>query len=205
MYNVLIVDDQTISRQLFETIVASCADLRLVDSISSAKVADAYCARYDIDLILMDVVMKDGYSGLAAAERIKGSYPKVKIIIVTSMPDMKLLQEAKRICVDSFWYKEVQELPLAEVIRRTMAGDSVFPAGSPETQLGEATSSEFTERELDVLRLLSQGLSDKEIGAQLFISMNTVRYHVGNLISKTGFSSRTELAIAAVKSGIVIL
>lgn len=205
MVKVLVVDDQTIARQLFENIVSSCDNYELVASIPSAKIADAYCARYSIDLILMDVVMKDGYSGLQAAERIKQSYPDVKIIIMTSMPDAKLLRQAREIGVDSFWYKEVQRLPLKEVMDRTMEGEHIFPDVVPETKLGDATNNDFTERELDVLRLLAQGYSDKEIASQLYIGLTTVRYHVGNLIIKTGFSSRTELAIAAVKSGIVIL
>ena len=109
MHRVLIVDDQIISRQLFEGIVASCDRYRLVDAIASAKTADIYCAAASVDLILMDVVMKDGYSGLEAAESIKRSYPDVKIIIMTSMPDAKLLSEARRIGVDSFWYKDGQK------------------------------------------------------------------------------------------------
>ena len=72
------------------------------------------------------------------------------------------------------------------------------------TALGLAKSIEFTERELDVLRLLAEGLTDKEIADTLFLGVSTVRYHVNNLISKTGFSTRTELAVNAVRGGIVI-
>ena len=200
--NVLIVDDQIVPRQLFEHIIATSGRYQLAASIDSAKIADAYCARGGVDLILMDVVMNDGYSGLLAAERIKKSYPWIRIIIVTSLPDALFLKKAREIGVDSFWYKEVQRLPMLELMDRTMAGEHIFPDRPPVSRLGLAKSTDFTERELEVLRLLSEGLTDREIAEELYLSVTTVRYHVNNLIGKTGFTSRTELAVGAVQSGI---
>ena len=75
---VIIVDDQSISRQLFESFIQSADDFELVYSLDTAKVADTYCARGGIDLIIMDVVMADGTSGLDAAARIKRSYPGIR-------------------------------------------------------------------------------------------------------------------------------
>ncbi len=203
-YRVLIVDDQIVPRQLFEQIISSSERYTVTASVETAKVADIYCASGQVDLILMDVVMNDGYNGLEAAERIKKSYPHIRIIIVTSMPDAMFLKRAREIGVDSFWYKEVQRAPMLEVMDRTMAGEQMYPDQPPEVSLGLTKGSELTERELDVLRLLAEGLTDKEIAEQLFLSTTTVRYHVGNLISKTGFSSRTELAVNAVRSGITV-
>ena len=203
-YKVLVVDDQIMSRQLFESFVAASEKYELAASVETAKYADVYCAGGKVDLVLMDVVMNDGSNGLDTAARIKASYPKIKIIVVTSMPDAAFLKRAKEIGVDSFWYKEVQAAPMIEVMDRTMAGEHIFPDSPPVTKLGLARSTDFTERELDVLRLLSEGLTDKEIGEQLYLSVTTVRYHVNNMISKTGASSRTELAVNAVRSGIAI-
>ena len=203
-YKVLIVDDQIMSRQLFESFVAASDRYELAASVETAKYADAYCAGGKVDLVIMDVVMNDGSNGLDTAARIKASYPKIRIIVVTSMPDANFLKRAREIGVDSFWYKEVQEAPMLEVMNRTMAGERIFPDSPPVTTLGLAKSTEFTERELDVLRLLAEGLTDKEIAERLFMGVSTVRYHVNNLISKTGASSRTELAVNAVRSGIAI-
>lgn len=203
-YNVLIVDDQTLPRQYFESIVNGSDHYTVVASIGSATVADTYCAKYDVDLILMDIVMSDGINGLEAARRIKKSYPKVKILAVTSMPDASFLHKAREANVDSFWYKEVQDAPMLEVMDRTMNGECVWPDKSPTVRLGFADTGEFTERELEVLRLLAKGCTNQEIGDSLDISINTVRFHIGNLLSKTGYVSRTELAIAAAKSGIVV-
>jgi len=111
-YRVMIVDDQTISRQLFESFVTSSDNYQLVISIDNASEADAYPAKFAIDLILMDIVMKSGSSGLDAAARIKKNYPHIKIILVTSMPEADFMRRAKEIGVESFWYKEVQQAPL---------------------------------------------------------------------------------------------
>ena len=201
-YNVLIVDDQIVPRQLFENIITTSKRYHVAASIDTAKIADVYCSRGNIDLVLMDVVMNDGSNGLDAAARIKQSYPKIKVIIVTSLPDMLFLERARKIGVDSFWYKEVQSLPMLEVMDRTMAGEHIFPDAPPVSRLGMAMSTDFTDRELEILRLLAEGLTDREIAEAVFLSVTTVRYHVNNLISKTGLSSRTELAVNAVQSGI---
>lgn len=203
-YRVLIVDDQIMSRQLFESFVVASDNYELAASVDTAKFADAYCAGGEIDLVLMDVVMNDGSNGLDTARRIKKSYPDIKVIIVTSMPDSAFLATAREIGVDSFWYKEVQEAPMLEVMDRTMAGEHIFPDSPPVIQLGLAKSTDFTDRELAVLRLLAEGLTDKEIAERMQLKLSTVRFHVGNLISKTGQSSRTELAVNAVRSGIAI-
>ena len=200
---VLVVDDQQIPRQLFENTVAGSERYTLVAALDSAAIADAFCAAGSVDLILMDIVTNDGTNGLEAAKRIKSTYPGVKIILVTSLPDALFLEQAEQIGVDSFWYKELQAAPLLEVMDRTMAGEHIWPDRPPETQLGLAKSSDLTDRELDVLRLLAKGLSDREISDRLHLSFNTVRYHVDNLMDKTGQNSRTALAVSAVLSGIV--
>ena len=202
-YRVLIVDDQLIPRQLFENTIAGSDRYVLAAALDSAVMADAWCAGGQVDLIIMDVVMDNGPTGLEAAGRIKASYPQVRIIVVTSLPDALFLKRARQIGVDAFWYKELQSAPLLEVMDRTMAGEQVWPDHPPRKQLGLADSSEFTDREMDVLRLLAKGLTDREICEQLHLSFNTVRYHVDNLMTKTGQSSRTGLAVLAVMNGVI--
>ena len=89
-------------------------------------------------------------------------------------------------------------------MRRTMDGESVYPDETPAVQLGYANSRDLSERELDVLRELISGDSNAEIGARLGISASTVKWHVQNLLEKTGMHTRTELAAAARSLGIVI-
>lgn len=202
--NVLVVDDQTMPRQLFENIINNSVNYNLVASVDSASVADVYCAKMKVDLILMDVVMSGGINGIEAAARIKGSYPNIKILVVTSMPDGSFLDKARQAKVDSFWYKEVQDISLLEIMDRTMAGEHVYPDGAPIVSIGIAQSTDFTGRELEVLRYVAAGYSDREITEALVLGYGTVRVHINNLLQKTGCSSRTELAILAAKTGIVV-
>lgn len=203
-YKVLIVEDQTLPRQYFESIVNNSDNYELVASIGSATVADAYCIKGRVDLIIMDIVMSEGISGLDAAKRIKGSYPNVKILMVTSMPDSTFLEKARAFNVDSFWYKEVQDAPMLEVMDRTMAGEHIWPDRAPSVKFGLIDSSEITERELEVLRYVAMGYTNQEIADVLGINVNTIKFHVGNLTSKSGVNSRLDLAILATKSGLIV-
>ena len=204
MYKVLICDDQNISRRLFELFVAHSGRYELAASIPSARAADTYCARMDVDLVLMDVVMKDGSDGLEAAARIKKMNPKIKIVIVTSMPEVSYLERAREIGADSFWYKELDSEPLLDVMDKTMEGEHIYPDSAPTVPIGRIKSSDLTASELLVLRELARGSSNEEIAGVLHISVATVKTHINHMMQKTGFRNRTELAIEARVSGIVI-
>ncbi|MBP5384545.1 MAG: response regulator transcription factor, partial [Lachnospiraceae bacterium] len=156
------------------------------------------------DLVLMDVLIPGGMSGLEAARQIKQISPSTRIIIVTSMPELSYINQAKDIGVESFWYKEVQEQPILEIMDRTMEGESVYPSSPPLVMLGEAASTDFTEREVDILRELVGGSSNREISEKLGISEKTVKMHVTNLLQKTGYHSRLELAVRARHFGVAI-
>ena len=204
MYRVLICDDQNISRRLFELFVAHSGRYELAASIPSARAADTYCARLDVDLVLMDVVMKDGSDGLEAAARIKKIKPGVKVIIVTSMPEVSYIERAKALGADSFWYKELDSEPLLSVMDRTMEGEHVYPDSVPSVRIGLTSSRDLTASELSVLREVARGSSNEEIARALSISTATVKTHINHMMQKTGFHNRTELAIEARVSGIVI-
>lgn len=201
---VMIVDDQFISRQLFEMYVKSSESYEVVYSIESAAFADAFVLRHSVDLVLMDILMNDGSNGLDAAARIKKNCPDIKIIAVTSMPEYSWLDHARRIGIESFWYKEASRETILDVMDRTMAGESIYPDSPPTVRLGLASSAEFTERELEVLRVMTTGISNAAIARKLNITENTVKNHIRHMMEKTGCESRTELAIKARVSGIVI-
>lgn len=205
MINVMVVEDQAMPRQLFESFIINSGKYKLVHSIKNADMADVYCEQTKIDLILMDICTAMNSSGLEASERIKKKHPEIKIIIVTSMPEVSYLRRAKEAGVDSFWYKEVSEEPIIELMDRTMAGESVYPDSTPVIPFGNTLSSSFSERELEVLRELTGGDTNSAIGKKLGMSQYTVRDYIQSMLEKTGFCSRTELAVRARESGIVIL
>ena len=148
--------------------------------------------------------MQDGSNGLDAAEKIKKLKPDLKIIAVTSMPEVSWMDRAKKIGIESFWYKEVSEETILEIIQRTLKGESVYPLQTPEVKLGLTKSTELTPREIQVLRLLTTGIGNEKIAENLGISPNTVKTHIQHLLDKTGFTSRTQLAIQARITGFVI-
>ena len=203
--NVMVVEDQTMPRQLFETIVKSDEKLSLAVSIDNAEIADICCVRHGVDLVLMDVVTKNGASGLVAAEKIKAANKKVKIIIVTSMPEYSFVERAKKIGIEGFWYKDFSKEPILSLISRVLDGEIVYPDDKPKVSLGLADSGEFTEREFEVLREVTGGFTNAEIAEKFGISEKRVRNLVAGMLDKTGFRSRTELAVRARESGIVVL
>lgn len=200
----MIVEDQAMPRRLLELYIEESEDYKLLFSIENAALAEVYCMRHPIDLILMDICTAMGESGLVAAEVIKRKYPRIKIIIVTSMPEYSYLDRARAAGVESFWYKDTGRESILELMDRTMAGESVYPDAPPVLRLGNALSSEFSRRELEVLRELTGGDSDAAIAERLGVSVWTVRTHVRHLLEKTGFESRTGLAVAARECGLVI-
>ena len=193
--NVMVVEDQTMPRQLFETIVRSDEKLNLAVSIDNAEIADICCVRHGVELVLMDVVTKNGASGLVAAEKIKAANKKVKIIIVTSMPEYSFVERAKKIGIEGFWYKDFSKEPILSLISRVLNGEIVYPDDKPKVALGLADSDEFTEREFEVLREVTGGFTNAEIAEKFGISEKRVRNLVAGMLDKTGFRSRTELAI----------
>ncbi|WP_108831052.1 response regulator transcription factor [Aedoeadaptatus coli] len=203
-YKLMIVDDQFVSRELFRLILDKSPDYEVVYSVDTAMFADTYVLNGDLDLVIMDILMQDGSNGLDAAEKIKKLRPEIKIVAVTSMPEVSWMDRAKAIGIDSFWYKEASEAGILEVIGRTLAGESIYPEQTPVIQLGLAKSTEFTPREIQVLRLLTTGAGNDEIASKLEISLNTVKTHVMHLMDKTSFTSRTQLAIQARITGFVI-
>ena len=120
------------------------------------------------------------------------------------MPEVSWLKRAREIGIESFWYKEASQETILSVMDRTVAGESVYPDKPPKVGLGLASNTEFTERELEVLRIMTTGVSNAAIARELGITENTVKNHIRHMMEKTGYKSRTELAIEARVNGIVV-
>lgn len=204
MKQVLIVEDQRMPRENMERTLSDSGSYELAASISSAELAVIKCQRQHIDLVLMDVCTTGSKDGIDAAAEIKKQFPNIKIIIVTSMVEVGYLDRAKAAGVDSFWYKDVSRESLIDVIDRTVAGEHIFPDKSPVVKLGRASSAEFTAKEIEVLRLVCDGLEYSEIAEKLCISVNTVKTHVSHILQRTGYANKTRLAIAVTNKKFII-
>ena len=201
----MIVEDQQMPKTLFSHYINSSKNFYLQVAIENASIADIVCTKMPIDLILMDVVTENGESGLVAAEKIKKKFPNIKIIIVTSMPECSYIKRAKKIGVEGFWYKEINEQPILSIMEKVMNGEIVYPKQLQQVKVGLALSNEFTEKELIILRLILGGYSNVEIAKKLGVSPGVIKNHVANMLLKTGFRSRTQLAVRSRETGFVIL
>lgn len=204
MKRVLIVEDQRMPRENMERTLHDSGKYELAASINGADVAFVICKQQHIDLILMDVCTVGNKDGIEAAAEIKSAFPNIKIIIVTSMVEVSYLDRARAAGVDSFWYKDISPESLIDVIDRTMEGEKVFPGETPKVKLGLADSTDLTAKEIEVLRLVCDGLEYSEIAQELNIAERTVKYHISNILSKTGYANRTRLAIAVTNKKFII-
>ena len=204
MINVLIVEDDPMARKLLEIYINDSEEYKLSQSIESAAMAELYCRRNPIDLILMDVCTAMDANGLDAAAKIKKSFPQIKVIIMTSQPECSFIDRARQVGVDSFWYKSSKAEEIITVIEKTFAGENIYPDTTPTLVFGDALSVDLSDRELEVLRELVAGETDADIAEHLFMSVRTVKSHITNMKNKTGFKNRTELAVRARECGLII-
>ena len=196
MTKVLVIDDQRIAREYMENVVRSGRNYELAGSLSKADLAETVCRRNKVDLVLMDVCTHGTKDGIDAAAELRTRFPELKIIVVTSMVEESFIKRAKKAGADSFWYKEVSPEDLITVMDATMQGRQIWPGETPTVKLGITTSDDFTETEIKVLRLVCEGLEYSEIAEKLNYTKDNVKYHIRNILQKTGYANKTQLAIA---------
>jgi two-component system vancomycin resistance associated response regulator VraR len=205
MKRVLIVEDQKMAQENMESIISASENYTLAGIIPNAADAELFCMRENIDLILMDVCTLRDESGIDAAAVIKKNFPKIKIIIVTSMAEHTFIKKAKAARADSFWYKDASGGELISVMDRTMEGEHIFPDKTPEVKLGLTTSYELTDSELGVLRALMQSTSDEDAATMLGCTKANIRWHISKILEKTGYRTRMELLIAVAQKNLIIV
>lgn len=205
MTKVLIVEDQRMAQENMETIIKASGNYTLAGIIPNAADAELFCMREAVDLVLMDVCTARDENGIEACAVLKRKYPRIKVIVVTSMAEHTFIEKAKEAKADSFWYKDASQGELISVMDRTMAGEHIYPDKTPEVKLGLATSYELTDSELDVLRALMQSTGDEDAAAMLGCSKSNIRWHVSKILEKTGYRTRMELLIAVAQKNLIIV
>ena len=202
--NILVVEDQALARMYLCACAEKCADCRVAGALNRADAALGRCGDGQIDLILMDICTENDSDGLTAAEAIKKAYPRIKIVMVTSMLEGRFLERARRIGADSFWYKASPAGDLVGVIEGTRSGKHFWPDGAPSVRLGNALSCDLSDQELETLRLLCEGQTNAEIAAQMNVAESTVRTYINRMLEKTGYPNRNRLMVAAVGKRLVV-
>ena len=204
MNNVLIVDDSRVARSYMESVVNASERYRLVGVLTNTDMAEIACRRNAVDLVLMDVCIDNTESGIDAAAMLRRAFPALKIIIVTSMVEKSYIDRAREAGADSFWYKDISPEELIDVMDATIKGRHMWPDDTPAVKLGISSSKELTEAQLKVLRLVCEGLQNDEIAHELNISVNTVRWHITKILEETGFTNKTQLAVAVTGKRLII-
>ncbi len=202
MIRIILVEDDLYIQKHLESALAAEGDFHIAAAVRDAFEAEKLCAA--ADLILMDVMTLHKHSGLAAGRRIKQTHPYIKVVIATSLIDPEVLSQAKRGCADSLWYKDCGTEMLAQVIRRTLAGERIFPDFSPSVEMKKTFSENFSPAQIEILRAFIRGDTYREIAAKFNLSVSGVRWNMAEMIRIGGFRNKEELISTAIENKLVV-
>jgi len=186
------------------------SDLEIVGEASSLAEALAVVDKVGPDIVLMDLKLSasSDYEGLTLCGQLSSAHPGLGLLVLTTFLDDQLVVRAVHAGARGYVVKDVDTTELVRAIRAVSRGESAFDSRSASAVVRSlngqsATKERLTDRELEVLRLLANGLSNIKIGERLFISPTTVKFHVSNIMRKLEVSRRAEAVYAASKQGLI--
>jgi DNA-binding NarL/FixJ family response regulator len=203
---IFIVDDHSIVREGLRTLLAEENELDVIgEATNGAEALDAI-ATHQPDVVLMDLMMPV-MGGVEATRHIRQYHPKSRVIVLTSFRDDQLVQEAIRAGATGYLLKDVLKADLLSAIRRAARGEPVLHPEAQAALMRQASAppspiQSLTEREIDVLKLIAQGQSNREIADTLYLTEGTVKGYVSTILSKLNVQDRTQAALLAVKNGL---
>ncbi len=202
---VMIVDDHMMVRDGLKVFLSVFDDIEVVAEAGDGETAVTRCQEHQPDVILMDILMP-GMDGPTATARIRESFPRIQVIALTNFVDTELVQRAIRSGAISYLLKDVHAGKLYQAIQDAYQGEATLAYAAAKALVQGAKQAsqpqlgrDLTPRERDVLALLVDGKTNKEIAARLNIRPGTVRLHVSNILAKLAVSNRTEAAMLAVQ------
>lgn len=208
---ILLVDDHEVVRQGLRAYLDAQPDFRVIGEASSGEESVRAATEYLPDVMVMDLVMS-GIGGVEATRRVKDVTPRTQIVVLTSYHQDEFIFPALQAGAISYVLKDVDMEDLADAIRKASRGEAVLHPRVAERVIQEINGAkgaifnpftELTNREMEVLRLIARGMSNSSIAEELFISENTVKGHVSNILSKLQLADRTQAAVYAWEQGLV--
>jgi DNA-binding NarL/FixJ family response regulator len=206
---IVIVDDHAIVRQGLRSILEREQDLAVVGEASTVDEALVVVSRSVPSVVLLDLKLSSGEDteGLALCEQLTTQYEDLGVLVLTTFLDDKLVLDAIHRGARGYVVKDVDTTELVRAIRSVAKKESAFDSRSAAAMVhsinNRSTLPELTERELKVLGLLARGMSNRDIGGELYISETTVKFHVRNIMRKLTVSSRAEAVYEASKMGLI--
>jgi DNA-binding NarL/FixJ family response regulator len=201
---VLCADDHPLVRKGIASILANEEDIQLVGEAGDGREAVEMFRRLLPDVTLMDLRMPD-LDGIAAVKLIRGEYPEAKIIALTSFDGDQDIYRALEAGVRGYLLKETVHSDILDAIRHVHSGRRLMPQEVAERLAEYFPQVALTPREVEVLTLVAQGLSNKEIARKLGAASGTVKMHVQNILSKLKATDRTQAVTIALQRGIIHL
>ena len=202
---ILLVDDHKLVRAGLVLVLKQMEEgVDLIEAGTGREAIEVAEATPDIDLVLMDLDLPEG-SGLEALTAINAKNPKLPVVILSAMEDQTMVSRAMELGARGFIPKSATGEVMLNSLRLVLSGGVCLPPGYGEVPRGEANMEipNLTQRQLEVLRLMAQGNSNKEIARVLGISENTVRVHISAIISAMDATNRTEAAYSAMRLGLI--
>jgi DNA-binding NarL/FixJ family response regulator len=176
-------------------------DFEIVGEVSIGSQVSPAVNETKPDVVLLDLRMPE-LDGLECLRRLHKQDPKLAVVILSSYSDQEQIEATRAAGARGYVVKTVEPVDLAAVLRATLTGSAFAVWGTAEPEPADTSPPVLSERESDVLEAVAQGLSNREIGVQLWISEQTVKFHLRNIYRKLGLSSRTEAARYAHRSGL---
>lgn len=207
----IIVDDHAIVREGVRTFLDTQEDLTVVGTAGSGEEALRLAAEHAPDVVLMDLVMPE-MDGVETTRRLKQISPRTQVIVLTSYDQDEHIFPAIRAGALSYLLKDVSSQGLADAVRKAARGEAVLHPRVAARVVQELHGArpdqpnvfvDLSDREIEVLRLIANGLSNAEIADRLVISEKTVKSHVGNILNKLHVADRTRAAVYAWREGVV--
>ena len=208
---ILVVDDHTIVRQGLRSILELEPDFTVVGEAADAAAAIADTAQLRPDVVLLDLKLSDSApaEGLDVCATLRDQQPAVRIVVLTTFLDQKLLVGALQRGASGYVLKDVDAIELARIIRTVHRGESGFDGRSARLVVRSLTGQPaaparlLSERELEVVRLVARGATNVQAARDLFVSESTVKYHLRLAMRKIGAKDRTELVYRAGAQGLL--